>query len=64
MITLLAILIVVGLALWAINTAIPMQPNVKRIINVIVIVLTVIWVMQVLGMFRGEIRFPEGRIRT
>jgi hypothetical protein len=56
----LVILIVVGLLLWAVQTAIPMDANIKRIITVVVIVFVCTWLLEELGLF-GPIRF--GRIR-
>lgn len=38
------ILIVVGVALWLINF-IPMDPSIKRILNIVVIVLVVLWLI-------------------
>lgn len=44
----IGVLIVVGLALWAIG-AIPMDGTIKRIIRVIVIVVVVLWLLSVFG---------------
>jgi len=43
------ILIVVGVALWAINKYIPMAAPVKSILNVVVIVVMCIWLLQTFG---------------
>jgi len=50
LISLVIILIVVGVLLWLVNTFIPMDPKVKQILNVVVIIAIVIWV---LGIFLG-----------
>lgn len=44
-VTLVIVLVVVGVALWAINAFIPMDPRVKQIINVIVIIAIVLWLL-------------------
>jgi hypothetical protein len=44
-------LVVVGVALWLINTYIPMASAIKTILNVVVVVAVVIWVLQAVGMW-------------
>ena len=44
-------LIVVGVALWVINTFIPMAGSIKTILNVVVVVAVVVWVLQAAGMW-------------
>jgi hypothetical protein len=46
---LIVALVLVGLALWAINTFIPMEPSIKKLLNVTVIVILVIWILQGTG---------------
>ena len=38
------VFIVVGFLLWAVNTYLPMDPNVKKLMNIAVILLLIIWV--------------------
>jgi hypothetical protein len=47
-------LIVVGVALWLINTYIPMASGIKTILNVVVVVAVAIWVLQGVGLW-GQI---------
>jgi len=54
LITLIIVLALVGLALWAINNYIPMQPTIKRIMNVVVIIVVVLWLLSVFGIL-GDI---------
>ena len=56
--TVVLTLIVVGVLLWLVNTYIPMDAKIKRILNVVVVVATVVWVMNVFGLFAslGNIR--------
>lgn len=48
-ITLIIVLVLVGVILWAINTYIPMQPNIKQILNIVVIIAVVLWLLSVFG---------------
>jgi len=43
-------LVVVGLILWLINAYIPMEGTIKKIMNAIVIIATVLWVLKVFGL--------------
>jgi hypothetical protein len=51
LINLVIVLIVVGVALWLINTYIPMASSIKTILNVVVVVAVSIWVLQAVGMW-------------
>ncbi len=44
-------LIVVGFALWLINTYIPMASGIKTILNVVIVVAAAVWVLQAFGMW-------------
>lgn len=50
LISLVVTLAVVGLILWAINTLIPMDATIKKVINVIVLVFVCLWLLQVFGL--------------
>lgn len=43
------VLIVVGVLLWLVETYIPMNPTIKRILEAIVIIVVVLWLLQVFG---------------
>lgn len=49
LITIVIVLCVIGLILWAINKYIPMQSTMKRILNVVVIIITIIWLLSAFG---------------
>jgi hypothetical protein len=51
LVNLVIVLIVVGVALWLINTYIPMAYSIKTILNVVVVVAVAIWVLQAAGMW-------------
>jgi hypothetical protein len=44
-------LIVVGVALWLINTYIPMASSIKTILNVVVVCAVAVWVLQAAGLW-------------
>ncbi len=45
----LIILIVVGVLLWLVNTYIPMQSTIKKILNAVVVIVVVIWLLNIFG---------------
>ena len=47
-------LIVVGVALWLINTYVPMASSIKTILNVVVVIAVAVWVLQGVGLW-GQI---------
>ncbi|MBN1509147.1 MAG: hypothetical protein JW955_20040 [Sedimentisphaerales bacterium] len=49
LITILIVLVVAGVALWAINSYIPMAKPVKTILNVVVVGILCVWLLQVFG---------------
>jgi len=49
LITLIIVLVVVGVVLWAINSYIPMQATMKKILNVVVVLVVIIWLLSVFG---------------
>ena len=49
LIHLVIVLVVVGLVLWVINSYIPMQATIKRILNVVVVIAVIIWLLSVFG---------------
>lgn len=50
LITLIIVCVVVGVALWLINAYVPMDYKVKRVMNIAVVVLLVLWIaISVLG---------------
>ena len=45
LISVVIVLIIVGVLLWLVNTYIPMDATIKKIINIVVIVAVVLWVL-------------------
>lgn len=53
----LLVIIVVGVALWLINSFIPMAGIIKSILNIVVVVVLVVWLLRVFGLFSGVTNF-------
>ncbi len=51
LLTILAVVLVVGVLLWLINTYIPMQATIKRILNAVVVIILVIWLLKAFGVW-------------
>ena len=54
LIQLIIVLVIVGVVLWVINSYIPMQSTIKKILNVVVIIAVIIWLLSVFGVI-GDI---------
>jgi hypothetical protein len=56
------VLIVVGVLLWLVNAYIPMQGTIKSILNAVVVICTVLWLLNVFGLFSSfsHIRVGHG----
>ena len=50
LIQLILVLVVVGVILWVINSYIPMQTTIKKILNVVVVIAVIIWLLSVFGL--------------
>ena len=53
LITVVLTLIVVGVVLWLINTYIPMQGTIKKILNIVVVVVVILWLLYGFGIING-----------
>lgn len=45
LISVLIVLLILGVVLWLVNTYIPMQPQIKQILNIVAVVAVVIWLL-------------------
>ncbi|MGA8240620.1 MAG: Thivi_2564 family membrane protein [Desulfobacterales bacterium] len=54
LIQLVIVLVVVGVVLWLINSYIPMQATIKKILNAVVVIGVIIWLLSVFGLI-GDI---------
>jgi hypothetical protein len=53
LLTLVVTLIVVGILLWLVNTYIPMDPKIKQILNIVVVIAVVLWLLGAFGLLAG-----------
>jgi predicted membrane protein len=51
LISIVITLIVIGVALWLINTYIPMASSIKTILNAVVVVAVCVWVLKAVGLW-------------
>ena len=54
-------LVVVGVLLWLINTYIPMQATIQKILNAVVVIAVVLWLLYGFGIINssGDIHMPD-----
>jgi hypothetical protein len=54
-------LIVVGVLLWLVNTYIPMDGKIKKILNIVVVICVIVWLLYSFGILThsGDIRVPQ-----
>jgi hypothetical protein len=60
LITAVITLVVVGLLLWLVNRFIPMQGQIKGILNGVVVIVVVLWLMGLFGLFGYISQFRVG----
>jgi len=63
LISLVLTLIVVGVLLWLVNTYLPMDAKIKKILNIVVVICVVVWLLYAFGILgrAGDIRVPQMR---
>jgi hypothetical protein len=49
LIQLIIVLVIVGVLLWLVNNYIPMDSNIKKILNIVVIIVVILWLLRVFG---------------
>ena len=60
LLTVVLTLCVVGLLLWLVNRFIPMQSQIKSILNGVVVIAVVLWLMRLFGLFEYLSQFRVG----
>jgi hypothetical protein len=60
LVTAVITLVVVGLLLWLVNNYIPMQGQIKGILNGVVVIVVVLWLMGLFGLFGYISQFRVG----
>jgi hypothetical protein len=63
LISLAVTLIVIGVLLWLVNSYIPMDGKIKKILNVVVVICVVVWLLYAFGILdrSSDIRVPQLR---
>ena len=54
------VLVVVGVLLWLVNTYLPMDAKIKKILNIVVVIAVVLWLLRAFGILGS---LSEFRIR-
>jgi len=54
------VLVVVGVLLWLVNNFIPMAGSIKSILNAVVVIVTVLWLLNIFGLFHSLSRMRVG----
>ncbi len=60
MLNLLLTLAIIGVLLWILNTMIPMDEKIKKLINAIVIITVVLYILRIFGVI-GHVEVPSLR---
>jgi uncharacterized membrane protein len=60
LVTVVIVLAVVGLLLWLVNRYIPMQGQIKAILNGVVVIAVVLWLLKVVGLFDNLSQYRIG----
>jgi hypothetical protein len=56
----LMVLIAIGVLLWLVDRFIPMQGTIKSILNGVVVIATVLWLLNIFGLFHSLSRIRIG----
>ena len=61
LISLVITLVVIGVLLWLVNTYIPMDGKIKKILNAVVVICVVVWLLFAFGLLNhsGDVRVPQ-----
>jgi hypothetical protein len=51
LLTVLLVIIAAGVILWVVNSYIPMQSTLKRILNIVVVLIVIVWLLKIFGLF-------------
>lgn len=57
----LIILVIAGVVLWLINNYIPMDNKIKKVLNVVAVIIVVLWLLSVFGVLDSVSRMRIGR---
>jgi hypothetical protein len=51
--SILLVIVLVGVLLWAVNSFVPMDGKIRSILNIVVVLLLIIWLLQAFGLLQG-----------
>jgi hypothetical protein len=57
----LIILVIAGVVLWLINNYLPMDNKIKKILNVVAVIIVVLWLLSIFGVLDSVSRIRIGR---
>jgi hypothetical protein len=60
LVTVVLTLVVVGVLLWLVNRFIPMQSQIKGILNGVVVIAVVLWLLKIFNLFDYLTQFRVG----
>ena len=55
------VLVVVGVLLWLVNTYLPMDAKIKKILNIVVVIAVVLWLLRAFGILGSLSEFRIGK---
>ena len=55
------VLIVVGVLLWLVNSYLPMQATIKKILNAVVVIAVVLWLLNGFGLLDSLLNIHIGK---
>lgn len=53
LIGLVVVIVVVGVLLWAVESFLPMSAPIKRLLQIVVVLVLILWLLQVFGLLGG-----------
>lgn len=53
LIALIVVLVIIGVVLYLINIYLPIDPKIKTILNIVIILFVIIWLLQAFGLLSG-----------
>jgi hypothetical protein len=59
--TVIITIVAIGLLMWLVNRFIPMQGQIKSILNGVVVIVLVLWIANLYGLFSHLSQFHVGR---
>ena len=60
LLTLIVVLVVIGVIMYLVNTYIPMESNIKKILNIAVVIFVIIWLLTAFGILPDLVSIRVG----